>query len=235
VASEYERARPSYPDEAVAWLADRLGIGPGSAVVDLGAGTGKLSRQIAALGAHVIAVEPLDGMRVELERALPDVEAVSGTAEAIPVPDASVDAITCGQAFHWFDTDPALREMWRVLRPGGGVGLIWNLRDDSDPFQAQLSAIVGETDMGWNVEDDLVTAIARVDRFGEIDRMTCPHQQLLPRSQVVDRIASMSTVATLGDAERAAVYARVDEAVRAVAEPVRFTYRTEAFAFDRIP
>jgi ubiquinone/menaquinone biosynthesis C-methylase UbiE len=235
VAGEYERARPTYPEEAVAWLADRLGIGPESTVVDLGAGTGKLTRQVAALGARVVAVEPLDAMRLELERVVPGVEALAGTAEAIPLPDASADAFTSAQAFHWFDPDRALVEMWRVLRPGGGVGLIWNLRDDTDPFQARLSAIVGETDTGWAVEEHLVGAVARSGLFGEVDRTVYAFEQLLPRAQVVERIASMSNVAALGDAERAAVYARVDEAVQAVPEPVRFTYQTEAFAFDRIP
>jgi ubiquinone/menaquinone biosynthesis C-methylase UbiE len=102
-AEEYDRARPSYPDEAVSWLADRLGIGPGRDVLDLGAGTGKLTQQVAALGARVVAVEPLDTMRAQLERAVPGVEVLAGAAEAIPLADSCVDVVTCGQAFHWFD------------------------------------------------------------------------------------------------------------------------------------
>ena len=124
---------PGYPDEAVAWVAERLGIGPGRDVLDLAAGTGKLTRQLVPLGARIVAVEPIDAMRAELERAVPAVEALAGTAEAIPLPDGSVDAVTCAQAFHWFRADEAVREIRRVLRPGGGLALLWNGRDLDDP------------------------------------------------------------------------------------------------------
>lgn len=234
VAGEYERARPSYPDEAVSWLANQLGIGPGRYVLDLGAGTGKFTQQIAALGAHVVAVEPLDAMRVEFERVVPGVEALAGTAEAIPLHDTSVDAITCAQAFHWFDDDPALEEMWRVLRPGGGVGLIWNLRDESDAFQTELSAIVGESDRDWDLEGFFVDAVARSGLFGDVDRMSCSHEQLLPRAQLVERVASMSTVAVLDDLDRAQVFSRVKVFAEAAAEPIRLAYVTKAFAFRRL-
>ena len=131
-AEVYERARPGYPDEAVAWVAERLGIGPGRDVLDLAAGTGKLTRQLVPLGACIVAVEPIDAMRAQLERVVPGVEAVAGTAEAIPLPDASVDAVTCAQAAHWFRADEAAREIRRVLRPGGGLALLWNVRDLDD-------------------------------------------------------------------------------------------------------
>jgi SAM-dependent methyltransferase len=234
VAGEYERARPDYPEEAVSWLADRLGIGPGRDVLDLGAGTGKLTRQIAALGARVVAVEPLDAMRVELERAVPGVETLAGTAEVVPLADASVDAVTCAQAFHWFDADHALPEIWRVLRPGGGVGLIWNLRDESDPFQAELSAIVGENDRDLTGEAHFVHAVTRSGLFGDVERMSCSNQQLLPRAQLVERIASMSTVAALDDRDRARVYGRVEAFAKAAAEPIRLAYVTDAYSFHRL-
>jgi SAM-dependent methyltransferase len=234
VAREYESARPDYPDVAVSWLARELAIGSGRDVLDLGAGTGKLTRQIAALGPNVVAVEPDDQMRVELARALPGAEALPGTAEAIPLPDSSVDAITCAQAFHWFDADRALQEMWRVLRPGGGVGLIWNVRDEADTFQARLTEIVGESDRDWDLEAFFTDAVARGGLFGDVSRMSCPHEQLLLRAQLAARVASMSAVATLDEPERARVYGRVQELAVSVAEPIRLAYVTDAYVLRRL-
>ena len=118
----YERGRPGYPSAAIRWLARRLPLKAGVTVVDLAAGTGKLSRPLVSTGARVIAIEPLEAMR----RAIgPGIEAREGTAEAIPLPDASVDAVSVGQAFHWFDGKLALAEMHRVLRPSGMLALLW--------------------------------------------------------------------------------------------------------------
>src|SRR5437588_5658396 len=102
-ADAYERGRPNYPAEATAWLVTKLGLGPGRTVVDVGAGTGKLTRALLPSGATVIAVEPVAAMRAVLKRELPTVQAMNGTAESLPLPDASADAIVVGQAFHWFD------------------------------------------------------------------------------------------------------------------------------------
>ncbi len=142
VAEQYERSRPLYADEAVAWAAGRLGIGRGSRVLDLAAGTGKLTRQLVALAADVVAVEPGDEMRGVLARVVPGVEALAGVAEEIPLPDGSVDAITVGQAFHWFRTREALAEMRRVLRPGAGFALLWNAWDDRDPLLSAVDALL---------------------------------------------------------------------------------------------
>lgn len=144
VAEQYERARPEYADEGVDWLVEQLGLGPGSRVLDLAAGTGKLTRQLVRRGLDVVAVEPGDEMRAVLERLLPDVEALAGTAEAIPLPDASVDAIIVGQAFHWFDRDAALAEMHRVLRSGGRIALLWNRWDEQDPLLSQVDTLLRE-------------------------------------------------------------------------------------------
>src|SRR5262249_15575872 len=122
VAGAYERGRPGYPDEAVSWL-----VGDGwSEVVDLGAGTGKLTRSLVVRGHGVTAVEPLDEMRAHLEDVLPNVRALNGRAEEIPLPDESADVVVSAQAFHWFDHDAALPEIARVLRPGGRLALVWN-------------------------------------------------------------------------------------------------------------
>ena len=118
-ADIYERGRPGYAPEAVSWLCERLGIGPERTVLDLAAGTGKLTRDLVPSGARVIAVEPLDEMRAHLERVVPAAESLAGTAEQIPLADGSVDAVVCAQAFHWFDPERALPEIHRVLRPGG--------------------------------------------------------------------------------------------------------------------
>jgi SAM-dependent methyltransferase len=131
VADRYERARPLYPRAALSELASRCGLGAGTRVADVGAGTGKLTRQLVALGADVIAIEPAAGMRRRLEAAVPGVRVIDGTAEDMPLPDATVEVVASGQAFHWFDTGRALDEIARVLRPGGWLALLWNERPDS--------------------------------------------------------------------------------------------------------
>lgn len=125
-AERYERARPAYPETLLDLLATRTGLGEGSPVLDLAAGTGKLTRQLVARGADVVAVEPSAGMRERLVAAVPAARVVDGTAEEIPLDDGSVDLVAVGQAFHWFDTGPALGEIARVLRTGGWLALLWN-------------------------------------------------------------------------------------------------------------
>src|SRR3989454_216516 len=142
VADVYERARPGYPPEAVSWIAEQLDLRHGRSVLDLGAGTGKLTRALLETGARVIAVEPGDAMRAELERAAPGAEAQRGSAEEIPLPNASVDAIAVGQAFHWFRHDVAIPELHRVLRSGGGVALIWNSRDPELPLHREIGELI---------------------------------------------------------------------------------------------
>ena len=135
----YERARPEYPPEAIAWLAEALRLRPGRTVVDLAAGSGKLTRPLAALGCEVIAIEPVAEMRAAIG---PTARALDGTAEAMPLPDDSADAVTVGQAFHWFDGPKALAEIERVLRPGGALALVWNRRPSES---SALHAAISET------------------------------------------------------------------------------------------
>ena len=137
-ADVYERARPSYPPEAIVWLFEVTVVGPGDTIVYLGAGTGKLTRLLVPREARVVAVEPIPEMR-----ALIDVgEAIDGTAESIPLEDGSAALVTVAQAFHWFDLDRALPEIHRVLRRGGFLALVWNMRDLDDPVQRGVDELL---------------------------------------------------------------------------------------------
>ena len=138
-AAAYERGRPSYPPEAVDWLL------PDGArdVLDLGAGTGKLTSRLIERGLNVVAVDPIAELLDVLRTTLPDTPALSGSAEQIPLPDNSIDAVLVAQAWHWFDPDRAAAEIARVLRPGGRLGLLWNVRDERLGWVKDFGRIVG--------------------------------------------------------------------------------------------
>jgi SAM-dependent methyltransferase len=147
-AELYDQTRPSYPTDSIRWV---LGHEP-MTVVDLGAGTGILSRQLVELGYQTIAVEPDDAMRARLAANSPTVTVLGGTAESIPLPDASADAVLAGQAYHWFDPEPSHAEIARVTRPGGVFGSLWNLRDESVAWSAELSMILHDEDTGVDTQ-----------------------------------------------------------------------------------
>jgi len=174
VADAYERARPGYPEGAVRWL---VGDEPCD-VVDLGAGTGKLTRTLVALGYRVTAVEPLSEMLRELRTAVPEATAVEGSAEQIPVPEASTDVVVCAQAFHWFDHDVALPEIARVLRPGGRLALVWNVRYDREPWVAKLSEAIGRESIG---DEDGEALIERSGLFQPLEQAEFAFVQRLDR------------------------------------------------------
>jgi SAM-dependent methyltransferase len=230
VAETYERARPGYSDEALEWVAQRY---PLNRVLDLGAGTGKLTRQLVALGAHVVAVEPGDAMRAVLERVVPEAEALAGSAESIPLPDESVDVVTVAQAFHWFRTDEALAEMHRVLRPGGGCALIWNEWDDDDPMVHTLNEILHR--LQPERTDDGEKAFAAIDAspfFTGREERHFPHFDRLDVDALVGLMASISAVAAAPPIEQAAVEAEVRALVR---EPkVDFPMTTGVVVIDRV-
>jgi SAM-dependent methyltransferase len=207
----YERGRPGYPEEAVSYLLDVLRIRPGTRVLDLAAGTGKLTRQLAAAGADVTAVEPVAEMRAVLAAALPEVRVAAGAAEALPLADQSVDAVTVGQAFHWFRGDEALGEIHRVLRPRGRLGLVWNVKDESEPWVARLGRIIEplrgaapkQAAGAWR------TAFEHTELFGPLHRRRFRLAHEVDREAVVERVASISFVAALPAAERERVFAEV--------------------------
>jgi SAM-dependent methyltransferase len=206
-ADEYERARPSYPEAAVRFC---LPAGAGRAL-DLGAGTGKLTRGLLGLGLEVAAVEPLAEMRAHLPAAA---RVLDGSAEAIPLPDASVDAVFAGQAFHWFDHDRALPEIVRVLRPGGTLGLLWNRLDDRVPWVAALSDVVKEPAHLTG----MAAPYTRVPGLTEPEHREFDWSHEADADLVVDRIGTSSLVIVMSGDERAAALARA----RAAVPPGRF-------------
>ncbi|HXV58941.1 MAG TPA: class I SAM-dependent methyltransferase [Gaiellaceae bacterium] len=208
---DYERGRPGYPRAAVERLASALGLRPGVRVLDLAAGTGKLTRALAGTGAEVVAVEPVAEMRAALVASLPSVQALAGAAEAVPLAAGAVDAVACGQAFHWFRGEEALAEIHRVLRPGGRLGLVWNVRDEGVPWVAELTGLMepyrGDAPRaGSGAWRD---AFARTRLFAPLERASFRHVHRLPPEGVVARVASVSFVAALPESERTAVLERV--------------------------
>jgi SAM-dependent methyltransferase len=230
-ADAYERARPGYPAEAVSWLRDRLDLGPGRTVVDLAAGTGKLTRLLLPTGARVVAVEPVAAMRDTLARAVPAAEIVDGTAEAMPLPEGTTDAVTVAQAFHWFSTAEALAEIHRVLRPDGGLALVWNRRDLDDPLQVAMDGMIARHrgDVPTHRTGRWKSAFAASDLFGPLEEHLVPYHQELDRRGLVDRVMSTSVMAALPDAERRRAVADIEEMAAGQAEPIRIAYTTEVY------
>jgi SAM-dependent methyltransferase len=234
-AAAYERGRPGYPREAIEWLRRELGLRRGRTVVDVGAGTGKLTRELVASGADVVAVEPVPGMRELLMQAVPAARALDGTAEALPLGEESVDAIAVAQAFHWFDVPRALAEFHRVLRPAGRFGLIWNRRNLDQPLHREISAIIepyhGDTPRhqrgAWR------PPLESSALFTPVAELEVPYEQELDSEGVVDRVGSTSFVAALPEPERADVLGRVRALAVGWPEPLRLGYTTEAYVYER--
>jgi SAM-dependent methyltransferase len=234
-AADYERGRPGYPPEAIDHLAGELGLWKGTTVLDLAAGTGKLTRILQATGATVIAVEPVAAMRRVLAEAVPGVEVRDGTAEAIPAADGSLDAVTVAQAFHWFDAPRALAEIHRTLRPGGGLGLIWNMFDTTVDWVAALQALVGVYHRGepqygrssWR--EELVAS----GLFEPLAEHRSGHLQDLTPADLLARIRSTSYIATLPDADRDRLFAEVRALVAEQPRPLVLPYRTDTFVTRR--
>lgn len=224
----YERGRPDYPAAAVAWMLELAG--PHPRVVDIGAGTGKLTRVVWALGADVVAVEPDGAMLDALRVAVPGVETLLGTAERVPLPDESVDAAVLGQAWHWVDPVAGSAEIGRVLAPGGVLGLIWNIRDESEPWVARLTAIM----KGSHAEQMLAAGPPRVAApFGPLEAAKWRWSRPMTRAALEATVRSRSYVITASADERARIEkdsAQLFDDIGAVDEAViDLPYVTHAF------
>jgi SAM-dependent methyltransferase len=216
-AEAYERSRPDYPMEAVDRLVQELEISRDCSVLDLGAGTGKLTRMLVPTGARLTAVEPVESMRRALARQVPEAAVTAGTAEAIPAADGAFDAVMCAQAFHWFARDRALAEIHRVLRPHGRLALLWNLRDESVDWVRRLTGIIDrfQGDTPSERTGEWRRAFSATDLFGTLHQRRFPHRQGLDVDGLIERIESVSYIAELPEDDRASVMEDVRELARA--------------------
>ena len=213
VAAMYDRGRPDYPEAAVWHLTERLGLSAGRRVVELGAGTGKFTRALARTDAEVIAIEPSEGMRAVFRERVPDVELHPGGAEAIPLPTESVDAVVAAQAFHWFRQPQSLDEIARVLRPSGGLGLIWNLRDETVEWVAAFGRILdayNEPGLPRTRQGAWKLAVERHPAYTPLESASFPSSQEGDVPTFLDRALSVSFIAR----QPPEVRAKVAEAVR---------------------
>ena len=214
-ATAYAEHRPDYAQAAVRWA---LEPAPGPRVLDLGAGTGKLTATLVALGAEVIAVEPDPAMLAELRRALPAVRALPGSAEAVPLPDASLDAVVAGNAMHWFDMDVAGPEIARVLVPGGVLAGLWNVFDDRIDWVAGLERVSGSAAIGprdklsnWRAEtaEAHLPSIGLVAQFGSAEQAEFPHGQRRTADSLAATLATKAGMLVMPEQEREATLGRI--------------------------
>jgi SAM-dependent methyltransferase len=228
VAAEYERHRPEYPPSALTWAAAHLQLGPGKRVLDVGAGTGKLTRGLLALGVDVVAVEPGPAMLAELRLGLPVVEAHNAAAETIPLPDGSVDAAVAGQAYHWFDPARAVPELHRVVRPGGGVALFWNWWDLRDPLQQRLGELLGFDRRARFGE------LPGAPYFAELARVTLESVVETSPAELVGRLATTSALLAAEPARRRALLGDARKLASRRGERFALPQLTFVIAFRRL-
>jgi SAM-dependent methyltransferase len=216
VADAYDRGRPSYPPEALRWLASGLGLTAESTVLDLAAGTGKLTVGLRPLVGRVIAVEPVAEMRRVLEAAQPQADVRAGTAEVIPLEAASVDAVLVGAAFHWFDAEAALVEIHRVLRTGGGLGLLWNRPEwDAEPWYRDFAAVRERARAAQGGPPNLYSTgswravLEESPLYGPVQKREFRHIHRVSREEFLARVASWSVFAVLPEARRSDLLAEV--------------------------
>lgn len=240
-AETYARGRPNFPPEVRVWLRDELHLRPGCTALDLGAGTGKFTVELLATGADVVAVDPVAPMLDQLRASSPSATALLGNAESIPLPDQSCDVVVCAQSFHWFATRAALTEIHRVLKPGGRLGLIWNVRDESVDWVARLTKVIApyEGDAPRMASGEW-RKVFPFPGLGPLRESRFPHGHSGPAERViVDRIASISFIAALPPDQRERVLNEVRALIAATpalsgAREVTFPYFTAAYSCARL-
>lgn len=235
VAAEYERGRPGYPPETVRWVVAETGLGPGETIVDLAAGTGKLTRHFVACGARVIAVEPLAEMHARLSEVSPAVEVIEGTADDMKLPDGTARVVTIAQAFHWFAHEQALQEIARVLQPIGYLALVWNRRDLSQPLQADLTRVMASHRHAppSHESGEWARTMERTELFDKVDEHRVEFEQHLEVPGLLDRVASTSFIANLPDEERADVLTKVRALVADPESSVSLRYECQTYLYRR--
>jgi ubiquinone/menaquinone biosynthesis C-methylase UbiE len=233
-AADYEAARPSYPIEAIDALIDHAGLGPGWRVCDLAAGTGKLTRLLADTGADVIAVEPVPGMREELEAAVPGADVRDGVAENIPLDDGSVDLVTIAQAFHWFRFDEAVAEIYRVLAPGGSVAILFNERDERTPWVKTWNDVIEwhSRRIATYQNTDWSSVLGR-GGFQDVAYHSVEWLQPMTRDLIASRVKSVSYIAELDEAGQQEYVDRVLRLVADFDEPFDLPYVTHVWTASR--
>ena len=239
-AHTYAKARPDYPDEALPWLTHTLGLDSGLKVLEVGAGTGKFTQRLLQTGATVFATEPVEEMRAELELRFPGVLAQEAFAERLPFEGESFDAVVCAQAFHWFANSEVLDEFARVLKPGGVVGLIWNVRDETIEWVRQLADLLRKHEAGLpRYTPELVKALFPHPKFGPLQVETAHHHHSGPAELVVvDRMRSTSFIASMPSAEQEQFLSRVRDVLRnelqvQKSDPISVPYRTDMYSARR--
>jgi SAM-dependent methyltransferase len=233
-AIDYDELRPTYAPEAVRWVAERARLEPGSLVVDLAAGTGQLSRRLVRLGVRVVAVEPAANMRAVLATNLPDVTAVPGTAEAIPLGDGEADAVVVGNAFHHFDAQDAFAEIRRVLRPWGALALFWARTDrhadglgmgireiDELVERERGSSPIVEAYRAWYEPPE------RVEGFTTLERRSFPTTRTMPSARLADLFATSSDIASLPEPKRRRLLERIGELAADLPETLGLAERSD--------
>jgi len=236
-AQAYERGRPDYPSDAVTRLVQALQLGPEKTVIELGAGTGKFTKMLSrATSATITAIEPVEGMRKKFAAVLPNIEIRTGTAEHLSLPSHSVEAVVVAQAFHWFDGRRALQEIDRVLKKDGRLGLIWNVRDETKPWVANLAKIIAPYERGvpryhsgkWR------EAFAASKLFDSLHQATYAYTQVGTHETVVDRVASISFISALAPDVKEQVLREVRAMLQVDSETrnqtqIELPYRTDIF------
>jgi SAM-dependent methyltransferase len=233
-ATDYDELRPTYAPEAIRWVADRARLEPGSLVVDLAAGTGQLSRRLVRLRVRVVAVEPAANMRAVLAANLPEVTAVPGAAEAIPLGDGEADAVVVGNAFHHFDAEAAFAEIRRVLRPGGALALLWARTDrhadglrlgiheiDEVVERERASSAIVEAYRSWYEPPE------RIEGFTALERRSFPTTRTMASARVADLFATGSDIASLPEPKRSRLLDRIEELAADLPETLELGERSD--------